>query len=170
MKKHIIITAILVLAFMFTSCFADIQEEESVQEVGKIDTSENNDSKPESEAPERTTADFYIPNEDIDGFVTVNAEFDGTIEGLIAHLVELNALPEGTSVISFKLEEATASIDLSKPFEDAMNGTAMEYMLIGSLVNTIIDFYNIQSVSFTVEGNILDTGHNIYNEPISRLS
>ena len=162
-------TAVALLGLL-TSCFGDNSEVNSVHEAGNLDVSISDitSSEQESSADLQKKADFYIPNQTADGFVVSNEAFDGTIEGMIAKLVELEALPAGTEVISFGVNGDTVEIDLSKPFGDAMNGTAGEYLLIGSLVNTILDFYKTDTVNLKVGGKVLDTGHNIYDQPLSR--
>jgi len=114
-------------------------------------------------------ADFYVPNDKADGFNVFNYEYDGTMEGLIKKLIELGALPKNTVVNSFKVEKDTIKIDLSSAFGNKLmsTGTAGEDMLVGSLVNTLIKCYGVKTVSFTVNGSIVKTGHNVYDYPLS---
>ena len=47
-------------------------------------------------------------------------------------------------------------------------GTAGEYMLLGSVVNTLLDAFSADSVTITVDGGTPETGHNIYDYPLER--
>ena len=46
-------------------------------------------------------------------------------------------------------------------------GTSGEYMMLGCLVNTILDNTGCRYVVLTVDGEWLETGHNIYDFPLS---
>ena len=48
-------------------------------------------------------------------------------------------------------------------------GTTGEMLYLGALVNTVLDHADAESVLLTVEGEPLETGHNIYDEPIRRI-
>ena len=45
-------------------------------------------------------------------------------------------------------------------------GTSGERMVIGSVVNTLIANYEVETVSITVEGDIWESGHVIYDSPM----
>ena len=81
----------------------------------------------------------------------------------------LGGVPKGTKVLSFEVKDKTATIDLSKEFENGLVGTTGEYLTIASLVNTLIDCYEIDSVILKVQGEHPDTGHNIYDEPLGKM-
>ncbi|HAN21868.1 MAG: hypothetical protein A2Y15_06315 [Clostridiales bacterium GWF2_36_10] len=114
---------------------------------------------------EPINADFYVPNDKADGFDVFSYEYDGTMDGLVKKLIELGTLPENTAVNSYAVDEDTIKIDLSSSFEDELinTGTTGEDMLVGSLVNTLIKCYGVDTVSFTVNGSVVETGHANYN-------
>ena len=60
--------------------------------------------------------------------------------------------------------------DLSRDFWQQIRsqGTSGEYMLLGSLVNTLLDAYGADSVVLTEEGETPETGHNVYDAPLGR--
>ena len=60
--------------------------------------------------------------------------------------------------------------DLSRDFWQQIRsqGTSGEYMLLGSLVNTLLDACGADSVVLTEEGETPETGHNIYDAPLGR--
>lgn len=61
-------------------------------------------------------------------------------------------------------------VALSRDFwqQVCAQGTAGEYMLLGSLVNTLLDAYRTDRVILTVDGAVPETGHNIYDYPLER--
>ncbi len=122
----------------------------------------------DSPIPFQALITLYAPDEKYKDFVEIKKYFNGTIESLVDSLVSINVLPEGSEVISFSIEGKTAKIDLSKEFGVGLNeARSGELMIVGSLANTIIKYYNVNEISFTVEGEILETGLNVYDSPIS---
>lgn len=57
-------------------------------------------------------------------------------------------------------------LDMNQAFSDYLNllGTSGEYIVMGSLANTFLDCYQCDLLLITVEGKVLKTGHNIYEE------
>lgn len=110
---------------------------------------------------------IYVPTEDGEDLITIHTQFDGTINGMISALVSHNVLYKGTKVNSFKLSGNTAKIDFSKEFGTALNeARTFAPILLSSVANTIIDFYDIEQLFFTVEGKTFETGLTIYDFPI----
>jgi len=108
---------------------------------------------------------LYLPNEDVSGFVTKEEPTDGTAADIVEKLVKEGALPEGCALLSF--EDGTA--DMNEAFGNAVKntGSSEEYTKIGSVVNTLLGFYELEEITLTVEGETLETGHNIYDYPLA---
>jgi len=115
---------------------------------------------------EPQTAAFYLPNEDADGFVVKEGLTDGKAEDLVALLVAEGALPEGCALLSFDLDNATADMNAAYGRAISNTGTAGEYMLLGSLANTLLIFFGLDEIAVTVEGQHIETGHEIYDYPL----
>ena len=43
-------------------------------------------------------------------------------------------------------------------------------MLVGSVVNSFLSAYGAETVTLTCDGAVLETGHTIYDEPLSLMS
>ena len=85
-------------------------------------------------------------------------------------LIRSGALPEGVEVYSFEIDGNTAKIDLSEEFGVALNDArTFEAIFLGSLANTIIDYYGVEYLTFTVEGEVFETGLRVYDSPIEFL-
>ena len=112
---------------------------------------------------------LYLPNDNADGFVTKVVQTDAppTPEGIVALLVAQGALPEGCALLGFS-PDGQPQVDMNAAFGQAVRGTgtAGEYLLFGSLVNTLLYFYGLESILVTVEGQIPETGHETYDYPL----
>ena len=60
-------------------------------------------------------------------------------------------------------------IDMNDAFLTQLRsmGTSGEYMLMGSLVNTFLDNYTAGSILVTVNGAVPESGHVIYDFPLT---
>ena len=82
------------------------------------------------------------------------------------------AVANGVVVNSFKQDGGVVALDLNSAFANDVCscGTAGEYIKIGSVVNTFLDAFNAQKVQITVDGQVFETGHAIYDEPMGRFN
>jgi len=106
---------------------------------------------------------LHLPNENADGFITRQAETDGSIEGIVALLVAEGGLPAGCAPRSFSAQDA--SLDMNEAFLRAVSttGTTGEYLLFGSLVNTVLGFFGLEVLYITAQGQVIETGHSTYD-------
>ncbi len=144
-------------------------EDTSNEDTSNEDTSNEDTSNEENESSSvvEKSIDLYVRNKDVTGFSIVNSTTNGDINDIIKQLIELKAIPDGTVSYSFNVKGKTAEIDLSKVFGESIStGALQEEMTMGCLFNTIIKFYKVDNVTFTVEGKILETGYNKYDFPI----
>ena len=113
-------------------------------------------------------ASVYYGNENADGFEIQIFQVERLDTAtLIEKLIEIGVLSEGTKVISEKLVGRCLHLDFNSEFKQHIcsMGTSGEYIIIGSLVNTLLDNFQdaIESVYITVNGEILESGHVIYD-------
>ena len=116
----------------------------------------------------------FSPNENADGFdktdIAVPAITDDVI---IRQLVNAGVLAED-AIVSTVMEVSTdtGKTTLEADFNDALRqsllpmGTAGEYVLMGSVVNTFLTAYQADAITITVEGEVLETGHSVYDQPL----
>lgn len=90
---------------------------------------------------------------------------------LLAALVAQDVIPEDTQIQSLKKEGSQLTVDFNNVFQEHLlsMGTAGERILIGSVVNTFLNALHVDSVVLTVNGNILESGHMIYNQPLEHV-
>ena len=112
-------------------------------------------------------------NDNADGFLyedTAVPEIScGTV---LSALIEAGVLPDSVSINSFTSEGMQLNIDFNQAFYDYLctMGTAGERMLIGSVVNTFLNAFEAESVFLTSEGEIMESGHVIYDFPIEAMT
>lgn len=184
-KKVLICTTLCLMALSFTSCKNSSEDVES-QDV-EVSIIPDNTYLPEpSENVDAELADvtLYLPDENAEYLVPVVEKCHRTPEGIIQALVEKGALPEGTEINYFILKDngqyislddegaeisdkLTAEIDLSDYFMDGIQhtGTAGEAMMMGAIVNTMIENFHLQSIMVSANDEVIETGHCIYDEP-----
>jgi len=112
---------------------------------------------------------LYLPNDNVDGFITKAATTDGTAANIVALLVAENALPAGSGVLNFTISGNTGFINMNAAYGQAVSntGTTAEYLWIGCLVNTMIKYFGFTSLWIEIDGQTLITGHNVYNYALS---
>lgn len=112
----------------------------------------------------------YSPNDNADGFYVNVMEWQIHGESdyqptILEAWIELHVLTNDVQILSMIREENHITIDFNHAFKDLVctMGTSGERMIIGSVVNTLIANYEVDTVSITVEGEIWESGHVIYD-------
>ena len=79
-------------------------------------------------------------------------------------------------IVSFSLVKDFAKIGMgisyiTKEFakDVCSSGTAGEYIKVGCVVNTFLDAFEVDTLTITVEGKAWESGHVVYDEPLSRF-
>ena len=120
---------------------------------------------PETEPP--VTVTIYYGNDNADGFETAEVQVEEIdmnvlVEQLIAHGV----LPENVHIGSMQFEGTCLNLNFSASFGDYVctMGTAGEYIVMGSVVNTFLTAWpEAETVFITANSETIETGHNIYD-------
>lgn len=112
------------------------------------------------------TYTVYTPNENADG---LNEEVIETNvvnpESVLAELQKRNVLPEDVVVNSCSIDDGLVNIDFNQAFADVVcsTGTSGELMVVGSVVNTYLSAFGTDSLYFTVDGEVFESGHTVYD-------
>ena len=116
---------------------------------------------------------MYVPNDNADGFhvITVDTK-EISAETILSELKAQGVLPDAVAINDFNMENGFISIDFNQAFADVVcsMGTSGELMIVGSVVNTFLDAFQAESVSFTIDGKILESGHTVYDFALSFFS
>lgn len=115
---------------------------------------------------ELTTITVYVPNDNFDGFDTV--EVTGNNLSALEAMAQAGTLPENIVINSFSQSGDTLTVDFGAEFRSLVNnqGSTGEYLIMGSVVNTLITLHNVKYVQITVDGDVLESGHIIYDFPM----
>ena len=91
---------------------------------------------------------------------------------VIGQLIAAGVLQEGIAVNSLEQIDGVLYIDFNRAFAEIVcsMGTSGEYIIIGSTVNTFLNAFQCTSMVFTVDGEILESGHVIYDFPLEFMS
>ena len=120
-------------------------------------------------APPVLTYSIYLPNDNADGWI-MEAVYchQITADAVLAELQNRGALPEDVTILSFGSAGSQLQIDFNQAFGDLIcaMGTSGEMMIVGSVVNTFLSAFQAESLIFTVNGAVLESGHVIYDQPI----
>ena len=114
---------------------------------------------------------LYVGNANADGFEIINTQIvNRTAYSIINELKAACSVAKGVKANSLKFVKGKLVLDLSKEFAQdvASTGTAGEYIKVGCVVNTFLDAYDVDTLTITVEGKAWETGHSVYDKPLSR--
>jgi len=105
----------------------------------------------------------------------MDVETDGTPQYIVQLLMEHGALPQGSELLQLEQTWAAndnySTADMNQAFLVGLLqlGSHGELMVIASLVNSLLGYSgpgNLANVTITVEGQTLETGHEIYDYPL----
>lgn len=140
---------------------------------------ENSDEKSEntvSNEDKSVEIKVYVSNDDATAFVSESVKIDElTPENIVNMLIEKSVLSSDIQVLKCDKQTIDGVESLDVDFNEALGtyvssmGTTGEYYTIGSVVNTFLDVYGCEQIKITVEGNILETGHNDYPGYMNRF-
>ncbi len=112
---------------------------------------------------------LYMPDEGWENFVTEEMTLE-TLEPerIVQALIEKSVLADDVMVNQVTVNGSELALDMNEAFlmQVYTMGTTGERMLIGCLVNTFLSAYDCEYVMLTVEGEIINSGHVEYSEPL----
>lgn len=166
MKKKSVWLMTLLMTALLTGCASDTTMVQVPEET--VQTPEEAPASEEEQEPVSVT--IYYSNMQADGFAQKEVEIEGlTAENIIEELAVVNVVSIDTEVNSFEQDGKSLKLDLSKGFSQYINmmGTSGEYIVMGGLVNTFLTAYDAEDIMITVNGETLETGHAVYEKPLT---
>ena len=112
---------------------------------------------------------IFVPDENAENFSTIPTVIEVLDGALILEMLIKNSmLNEDISLNSAELLDSRLNLDFNQAFLDQLltYGTAGERMMIGCVVNTYLSAYEAETVYITVNGEIMESGHVIYDFPM----
>lgn len=170
-RRILSVSLVLVMAFTLGACVFNnqLQQESTTQLETPGPQQDVSTNTAQNQEPVSYPVALYLPNNNADGFKTKAAMTDGSAADIVDLLVQEGALPAGCAVLDFTVVSATScAVDMNAAYGQAVTntGTAGEYLRVGCLVNTLLMFYELDELVLTVEGDILETGHALYDQPL----
>lgn len=175
-----VLTAVSVLALV-----AGCTDEQKRASSPAAQTEQIQDKEKSAAAePKELMVNVYYPRSDGTGLVavrrTVSTEKDdkytAAMKSLLAGTKEkgqTNVFPKKAKLRSVVVKDGIATVDFSKELQTNFSGGSTgEEMLIGSIVNTLTDFPEVQKVSILIDGSAVETlsGHMDLSEPLTRMT
>ena len=122
------------------------------------------------------TFTLYYGNENVDGFYTKEVTIpELNVDLVMEQLIEANVLAKDVILLSHNIINNTClHLDFNEAFLNQIHtmGTSGEWLMMGSVVNTFLNIFNptpdnlsvdIDRVYITVNGEIIESGHQIYD-------
>lgn len=112
---------------------------------------------------------LYLPDDNAEFFVPTEIQVPHVDElAIVQNLKIQNVLKDEVELLNFGMEDKNLTLDFNAAFGQQINsmGTAGERMILGSVVNSFLTAFDAETVTITVEGNVLESGHAIYDEPL----
>lgn len=114
----------------------------------------------------------FTPNDNADALIKTEVDVQEiTKEAVVAQLIQVGVLSDGTVLNSLEIDSGSRQLkaDFNSTFLQTLqtSGTAGEYMIMGSVVNTLLSAFDADSITITVDGSILETGHSVYDQPLT---
>lgn len=167
------------MCIVLTICFIGCGKKEPDTSVG-----ERSILNPTVSPEDLNEVILYLPDENVEYLRQKTVEIVKSPQSLVEALEKEQAVPKGTKVNFFLLQDngnyidleddvanmsdkLVGELDLSDEFleEVTHTGTAGESMLLGSVVNTFIHTYHLQKLRLTANEQTIETGHANYDEP-----
>ncbi len=116
----------------------------------------------------KAPAFVYGPDADYNLLIVNETDARPTPQGLVDTLYEVGAIASPVVIRSCEIDGLDMTIDMSRGFGEMMSstGTAGEYVMMGSLVNTLLMNFGLETVTVTSMGEVIETGHAIYDSPL----
>lgn len=165
-----IIASILLLCFLLAGCSSSGVAQATDTAPSTIAQTADTTPSTMVESTASETFLLYRPNESADGFVTEEVSLPSVTESsIVEELIRAGVLTDTVAINQLTVIGAQVQVDFNSAFRDLVlsQGSSGEYVLIGSVVNTILSAYDADTVSITVDGEILESGHVIYDTPLS---
>jgi len=170
----------------FLTLAVGCSDEQSKQPAANSVAAQDGKDVPECCRPKEPKAlkvNVYYPKDDGTGLVavtrTVNTEKDDKYTAAMKSLLtgtkekgQTAVIPKKTKLHSVTVTDGTATVDFSKELQQNFSGGSTgEEMLVGSIVDTLTEFPEVEKVRILIDGAKVETlsGHMDLSEPIARM-
>lgn len=186
LKSILVLALTLLCAMVLAGC--DEQKQGEAGSKTMVSSSSGSSSSSSSSSQSGSKAQLvnikvYYPDENATGLVAVEKsikdtdnKYQAAVEALMAGTDKkglANVFPKKAKLLQVTVSGKVAKVDFSRELQkNFVGGSTGEEMLVGSVVNTLTEFPEIQKVQILVDGQEVETlsGHMDLSQPLPRMT
>lgn len=186
LKSILVLALTLLCAMVLAGCDEQKQEEAGSKTVVSSSSGSSSSSSSSSQSGSKAqlvNIKVYYPDENATGLVAVEKsikdtdnKYQAAVEALMAGTEKkglANVFPKKAKLLQVTVSGKVAKVDFSRELQkNFVGGSTGEEMLVGSVVNTLTEFPEIQKVQILVDGQEVETlsGHMDLSQPLPRMT
>ena len=186
LKSILVLALTLLCAMVLAGCDEQKQGEAGSKTVVSSSSGSSSSSSSSSQSGSKAqlvNIKVYYPDENATGLVAVEKSIKDTdnryqaaVEALMAGTEKkglANVFPKKAKLLQVTVSGKVAKVDFSRELQkNLVGGSTGEEMLVGSVVNTLTEFPEIQKVQILVDGQEVETlsGHMDLSQPLPRMT
>ncbi len=186
LKSILVLALTLLCAMVLTGCDEQKQGEAGSKTVVSSSSGSSSSSSSSSQSGSKAqlvNIKVYYPDENATGLVAVEKsikdtdnKYQAAVETLMAGTDKkglANVFPKKAKLLQVTVSGKVAKVDFSRELQkNFVGGSTGEEMLVGSVVNTLTEFPEIQKVQILVDGQEVETlsGHMDLSQPLPRMT
>lgn len=186
LKSILVLALTLLCAMVLAGCDEQKQGEAGSKTVVSSSSGSSSSSSSSSQSVSKAqlvNIKVYYPDENATGLVAVEKsikdtdnKYQAAVEALMAGTDKkglANVFPKKAKLLQVTVSGKVAKVDFSRELQkNFVGGSTGEEMLVGSVVNTLTEFPEIQKVQILVDGQEVETlsGHMDLSQPLPRMT
>lgn len=186
LKSILVLALTLLCAMVLAGCDEQKQGEAGSKTVVSSSSGSSSSSSSSSQSGSKAqlvNIKVYYPDENATGLVAVEKsikdtdnKYQAAVEALMAGTEKkglANVFPKKAKLLQVTVSGKVAKVDFSRELQkNFVGGSTGEEMLVGSVVNTLTEFPEIQKVQILVDGHEVETlsGHMDLSQPLPRMT
>lgn len=186
LKSILVLALTLLCAMVLAGCDEQKQGEAGSKTVVSSSSGSSSSSSSSSQSGSKAqlvNIKVYYPDENATGLVAVEKsikdtdnKYQAAVEALMAGTEKkglANVFPKTAKLLQVTVSGKVAKVDFSRELQkNFVGGSTGEEMLVGSVVNTLTEFPEIQKVQILVDGQEVETlsGHMDLSQPLPRMT
>ena len=186
LKSILVLALTLLCAMVLAGCDEQKQGEAGSKTVVSSSSGSSSSSSSSSQSGSKAqlvNIKVYYPDENATGLVAVEKsikdtdnKYQAAVEALMAGTEKkglANVFPKKAKLLQVTISGKVAKVDFSRELQkNFVGGSTGEEMLVGSVVNTLTEFPEIQKVQILVDGQEVETlsGHMDLSQPLPRMT
>lgn len=186
LKSILVLALTLLCAMVLAGCDEQKQGEAGSKTVVSSSSRSSSSSSSSSQSGPKAqlvNIKVYYPDENATGLVAVEKsikdtddKYQAAVEALMAGTDKkglANVFPKKAKLLQVTVSGKVAKVDFSRELQkNFVGGSTGEEMLVGSVVNTLTEFPEIQKVQILVDGQEVETlsGHMDLSQPLPRMT